>query len=237
MKLGLVLALTVLVAQGVTASGATEFLVEDRNALYAQCAPHIAPDTLEAIIQTESNFNPLAIAVIPTTKSSTQEVPKPQNAIKTVADASTYLKLLRNKGFSYSAGLGQIFVGNFKDLGLNEETVFDPCTNLKALQTVLQRCYIKALSHTQNQGQALQDALSCYYSGNFKTGYEHGYVAKVVKTGIENQKVPSIVGSFNVNGLNEPKAQVSQAKTQAKAPLVYSVGNNKTQTSKLAPVF
>jgi len=41
-----------------------------------------------------------------------------------------------------------------------------------------------------DQQQALRAALSCYYSGNFETGFRHGYVQKVVANAGD---VPAIV--------------------------------------------
>ncbi len=67
------------------------------------------------------------------------------------------------------------------------ESAFEPCANLGAMQAVLAECFdrahgsrpspaIRALHHQA----ALRQALSCYYSGNFDTGFRHGYVRKVV---------------------------------------------------------
>jgi type IV secretion system protein VirB1 len=45
------------------------------------------------------------------------------------------------------------------------------------MQRLLCECYSAAPA----EGQArLQAALSCYYSGNFSTGFREGYVARVV---------------------------------------------------------
>jgi type IV secretion system protein VirB1 len=62
------------------------------------------------------------------------------------------------------------------------ESAFEPCANLAAMQTVLGECFDRAsgaASKAVDQA-ALRQALSCYYSGNFATGFRHGYVRKVV---------------------------------------------------------
>ena len=51
------------------------------------------------------------------------------------------------------------------------------------MQTVLSECFERAqrkLPRTSRDQAALRAALSCYYSGNFTTGFRHGYVRKVV---------------------------------------------------------
>jgi hypothetical protein len=76
----------------------------------------------------------------------------------------------RRDGHDYSVGLAQINQRNFTRLGLSTETAFDPCHNVQAMQHVLGAC----MSRSQQSGapqRALRDALSCYYSGNFRTGY------------------------------------------------------------------
>src|SRR5699024_1664981 len=59
-------------------------------------------------------------------------------------------------------------------------TVFDPCTNLKAAQTVLSECYGRALKRYSDPQQAVRAALSCYNTGNFDRGFSNGYVGKVL---------------------------------------------------------
>ena len=69
-------------------------------------------------------------------------------------------------------------------MGLRLEDAFDPCTNLRAMQTLLGDCYARSPAPGSDgparDQQRLRQALSCYYSGNFATGFRHGYVRKVV---------------------------------------------------------
>ncbi len=137
------------------------------------CAPQVHADTARALVSVESAFNPWAIGVV-----GGALVRQPQNRTEAIATA----KALRAAGWNFSVGLSQINVGNFERLGLTVESAFEPCTNLAAMQTVLAECFDRA-SGTEPKAVdqvALRKALSCYYSGNFATGFRHGYVRKVV---------------------------------------------------------
>lgn len=92
-------------------------------------------------------------------------------------------RALHAAGWNYSVGLGQINVSQFKRLGITVDTAFDPCTNLAAMQAVLTECFKRAAppkGQAVDRQSALRRALSCYYSGNFLTGFQHGYVRKVM---------------------------------------------------------
>ncbi|MBX3644630.1 MAG: hypothetical protein KF720_16360 [Rubrivivax sp.] len=68
-------------------------------------------------------------------------------------------------------------------LGLDLETAFDPCANLGAMQQILSECFERstrtAVRAEASEQHALRQALSCYYSGNFVTGFRHGYVRRI----------------------------------------------------------
>ena len=142
-------------------------------ALALACAPQVHADTARALVSVESAFNPWAIGVV-----GGALVRQP----RTHAEALATAKALRDAGWNFSVGLGQINVGNFDRLGLTVETVFEPCANLAAMQTVLAECFDRASGSALKAVDqvALRQALSCYYSGNFATGFRHGYVRKVV---------------------------------------------------------
>jgi type IV secretion system protein VirB1 len=139
-------------------------------ALAVACAPHVHPDTARALVAVESGFNPYAIGVV-------GGVLERQPATRSEALATA--RALHAAGWNFSVGLGQINVGNFARLGLTVESVLDPCTNLRAMQAVLDECHGRT-SLAPHPQVALRRALSCYYSGNFSTGFRHGYVRKVV---------------------------------------------------------
>lgn len=143
-------------------------------ALALACAPQVHLTTTHALVSVESGFNPWAIGVVGGALRR-----QPNNRDEALATAYQLL----TDGRNFSVGLGQINVGNFRRLGLNASSAFDPCQNLSAMQSVLTECFDRA---SQSRGGAdtrqsvLRKALSCYYSGNFSTGFRHGYVHKVV---------------------------------------------------------
>lgn len=140
-------------------------------ALVLACAPQVHADTARALVSVESAFNPWAIGVV-----GGALVRQPRHHAEALATA----RALQAAGWNFSVGLGQINVGNFTRLGLTLESAFEPCTNLAAMQTVLTECFERGAQQSGGTQRALRLALSCYYSGNFVTGFGHGYVRKVV---------------------------------------------------------
>jgi len=142
--------------------------------LVALCAPLVAPSTAYALMRVESSFNPYAIGVV---GASLQRQPR------TYAEALATARRLRSLGYDYSVGLAQINQRNFARLGLTTETAFAPCRNLQAMQRVLSECMTRSRQSGAPQ-RALRDALSCYYSGDFHTGYRVGYVRRVIAAAV-----------------------------------------------------
>ena len=142
-------------------------------ALVMSCAPQVDVGTARALIAVESGFNPFAIGVV---GGVLQRQPTGRN------EAIATAKALQASGWNFSVGLAQINRHNFDRLGLSVETAFEPCANLAAMQTVLAECFDRASGSAAKAADqlALRQALSCYYSGNFATGFRHGYVRKVV---------------------------------------------------------
>lgn len=154
--------------------------------LLLSCAPLVHPGTAKALISTESAGNPYAIGVV-----GGQLERQPMNPAEALATATQ----LHRQGWNFSVGLAQINVRNFPALGLDVLTAFDACRNLAAMQTVLLDCFERAAKTSGDRTlvpqpgntppkdqQSLRQALSCYYSGNFKTGFEHGYVQRVLRS-------------------------------------------------------
>lgn len=144
-------------------------------ALLAVCAPDVAPLTMQAIVKHESAFNPYAIGINPPNKRLKKQ-PTSKDEAKRIADDLIARKI------DFDAGLGQINYRNWKWLGLTSESVFHQCTNLKSAQKVLADCYTRAFKANQNQRTALLEAFSCYNTGNFKRGFNNGYVDKIIKS-------------------------------------------------------
>jgi type IV secretion system protein VirB1 len=138
--------------------------------LVTACAPLVHPATAQALVAVESGFNPNAIGVV---AGALQR--QPRNANEAVATALALKAQARN----FSVGLAQINVTNLERVGLTIPQAFDACRNLAAMQTVLGECFERAGGDIVAQ-RSLRQALSCYYSGNFVTGFRDGYVARVV---------------------------------------------------------
>ncbi len=150
------------------------------TALAMACAPMVHTGTAHALVAVESGFNPHAIGVV---GGALQRQPRNR------AEALATVTQLQSAGWNFSVGLAQINVHNFKRLGLTPSTAFEPCENLRAMQAVLTECFdrsafdrsfVDASGHASGQA-SLRQALSCYYSGNFTTGFRHGYVQRVAR--------------------------------------------------------
>ena len=142
-------------------------------ALAQQCAPTVAPQTLAAVVTVESSGNPYAIGVV---KGRLARQPR------SLEEALVTAYELHRRGFNFSLGLAQVNRFNLAAYGLTYATVFEPCRNLWAGSKILEDCYTRARPRHANP---LLAAFSCYYSGNFATGFrpDHSgrpYVQKIV---------------------------------------------------------
>lgn len=138
----------------------------DFYAIVQQCGNHFQErEVYSAIAKTESGFNPYAIGVV------NGAIKQP----KTLQEAIEAVRQLKAKGYNYSVGLMQINQVNFGKFGLNEQTMFDPCTNIRVGGSILRECYDRAeriYGGKYSYDSKLKFASSCYYSGNFKTGFK-----------------------------------------------------------------
>jgi type IV secretion system protein VirB1 len=169
------------------------------TALAMACAPVVHPSTAHALVAVESGFNPHAIGVV---GGVLHRQPRSR------AEALATVTQLQADGWNFSVGLAQINLHNFKRLGLTPATAFEPCENLRAMQAVLTECFDRSAfdrsavgasgqasgrASGQASGQAsLRQALSCYYSGNFVTGFRHGYVQRVGRAVWQMQAVSGV---------------------------------------------
>lgn len=161
----------------------------DFDVVAAQCAPHVAVATLRAIAQVESDFNPYAIGVVGGALTR-----QPRNLLEAIST----VKQLQAQNIKFSAGITQIYVQNWPAYRLDVETVFDPCANMRAAQGILSNCYQRAATSSGAGQVALRQAISCYYSDNFVTGFREGYVGKVLTAAASFRasalKVPAVSG-------------------------------------------
>lgn len=132
---------------------------------------------MAAVAQVESGFNPYAIGVV-----GGRLERQPANKAEAVVTA----KALEGAGFNFSVGVGQINRYNLTKYGLDYQMAFDACPNLRAASLILKECYDRAKARSLSDQEALQASFSCYYSGNFVTGFkpdfkgQPSYVQKVL---------------------------------------------------------
>jgi type IV secretion system protein VirB1 len=116
------------------------------------------------IVDVESGDNPFAIGVV---GGRLERQPK------TLEEAVATANMLESKGYNFSLGIAQINRYNLARFSLSPyEKAFDPCANLQAGSKILADCYASANGEWDK-------AFSCYYSGNFTTGFVTGYVQKI----------------------------------------------------------
>jgi|GEM_PF-297454 type IV secretion system protein VirB1 len=122
--------------------------------------PH---EVMQHVVHVESSRNPFAIGVVGGYLASQP---------KSLEEALAAVRQLKEEGYNFSVGIAQVNRYNLAKYGLNTYAeAFDVCLNLRAGSRILRECYDRA----QDWGKAF----SCYYSGNFATGFEHGYVQKI----------------------------------------------------------
>ncbi len=132
------------------------------------CLPLAVPiHIMAAIVQVESGGNPYAIGVV---NGSLRRQPRSLN------EAQAAVNKLHQQGYNYSIGAAQINKTNFKAYNISPiSSGFDFCSNIRVGAKILAECY----SRSNNDWPK---AFSCYYSGNFVTGFQQGYVQKVSRT-------------------------------------------------------
>lgn len=173
-------------------------------ALAQTCAPTVHADTLRRIVAIESAFNPNAIGVV-----GARLTRQPQSKAEAVATAYA----LQSAGHNFSVGLAQLNRQHFQRLGLTLNDAFEPCANLKAGATVLAECFARA-RHRDEQS-ALRAAFSCYYSGNFRTGFDHGYVQKVVAVDTTHHPIRPVVPKLISSPIDRLAPRVIEHRTSA----------------------
>jgi type IV secretion system protein VirB1 len=121
-------------------------------------------DVMHHVVRVESSYNPYAIGVV-----GGRLARQPRN----LAEAVSTARMLEQRGYNFSLGLAQVNRYNLTKYGLTSyEQAFQPCANLVAGSRILRECYGRS-------GNDWGKSFSCYYSGDFKTGFRHGYVQKV----------------------------------------------------------
>lgn len=146
--------------------------------LIAMCAPDVAPQTVQEIIRVESSGRELAMNINKLPGQST--APRAPIASSPQEAAEIALRFIQ-AGHSVDMGLMQVNSNNLDYLGISLEDIdvlFTPCANIQAGATILMESYERAAREFGEGQTALQAALSAYNTGNFKSGFSNGYVAR-----------------------------------------------------------
>ena len=140
---------------------------------------------MQHVVRVESSYNPYAIGVV-----GGRLVRQPRN----LPEALATVRMLERRGYNFSVGLAQVNRYNLDRYGLDSyESAFSPCQNLQAGSKILAECYHRA---DRDWGKSF----SCYYSGNFSTGFRHGYVQKIYASLRESQDADPGAPAIDVVG-------------------------------------
>jgi type IV secretion system protein VirB1 len=141
-------------------------------------------NVMQHVVRVESSGNPYAIGVV-----GGRLARQP----RTLSEAVSTAQMLEQQGYNFSLGVSQVNRYNLAKYGLTSYAqAFQVCPNLQAGSRILKECYQRA----GDWGKAF----SCYYSGNFTTGYRHGYVQKVFASMARGQVAQNSFGGVAVQG-------------------------------------
>ncbi|HZX80937.1 MAG TPA: lytic transglycosylase domain-containing protein [Lysobacter sp.] len=143
----------------------------------------VPADVMHHVVRVESSFNPYAIGVV-----GGRLARQPAN----LPEALATVRMLEGRGYNFSLGLAQVNRYNLAKYGLGSyEQAFQACPNLQAGSRILAECHGRS-------GGDWGKSFSCYYSGNFTTGFRHGYVQKVYAS--MRSTLPTEPGAIPVSG-------------------------------------
>lgn len=180
----------------------------------------VSPEVMQHIVYVESGANPFAIGVV-----GGQLARQPAN----IAEALATVKMLDARGYNFSVGLAQINRANLDRYGLDSyEKAFNACANLSAGAHILADCHASA---HDDWGKAF----SCYYSGNFTTGFRDGYVQKAyasINRGAKNPRalppvfLPATQAiALRAQPVTSAATESPTRKTELKPVAVYAAGD------------
>lgn len=179
---------------------------------YMKCGENVNPEMLHAIAKTESGLNPYVIANV-TDKTS--------HYFDSDKEAIYFAENLKRSGKKYSAGLMQIYSENFDKYQVDNSNIFNLCENISTGAKIFKSCYSDSKSKFNvNNNEHLQNAMSCYYSGNFTRGFKNdegltsSYVDRVTNNFSSLYEVPTLheyeKSDFKKNDQNDQNLQISE---------------------------
>lgn len=139
--------------------------------LLEQCAPQVSPLLMQALVRTESAWQPLAIGM----DRAHGTVRQP----KTIEEAVATAKALAAAGRKFSVGLAQIHVSNVALYGMSWEQAFDACQNLGVGQKILWNFYHRASASGYSGVAAIWAALRGYNSGGVDRAISDDYANRI----------------------------------------------------------
>ena len=147
------------------------------------CAATVHPETMQALIATESKWHQFAVA-----DAGPKHLPWSKRKalvrsyfFSTQAEAVNKTKKLLSQGHTVSVGLSQLNDRNLDALGLDINQAFDVCLNVAGGAKILTYYYMRAVKVFGETPQALRAALSGYNSGDWTRGEKDGYVDLVYR--------------------------------------------------------
>ncbi len=140
-------------------------------ALLEQCAPHVSPVLMQALVRTESAWQPFAIGM----DRSQGTVSQPTTIKEAVATAI----VLTAAGRKFSVGLAQIHVSYVSLYGMSWEQAFDACQNLGVGQKILWNFYHRASASGYSGMAAIWAALRGYNSGGVDRAISDDYANRI----------------------------------------------------------
>lgn len=200
--------------------------IPDFSELFRTCAPDVHPQTMTAIVKTESGFRPFAIGVNGSGAPLRNQPGSREEAISTA-------KSLVGRGYNIDMGYAQINSANLKWLGMTIEDMFDECKNVKAGARILTENYAAARKIFGDPQLALRAALSAYNTGNHSSGIQNGYVRKVS----QNAK-PLVAYGDSVKRFPAQAAQAtSRSEERGRTPTVKLQTTQKIESRYTHPEF
>jgi len=162
--------------------------------LLDQCAPQVSPVLMQALVRTESAWQPFAIGM----DRAQGDVKQPSTIEEAVATA----KSLAAAGRRFSVGLAQIHVSNVELYGMTWEQAFDACQNLTVGQKILWNFYHRASASGYSGVSAIWAALRGYNSGGVERAVSDEYANRI----------------FAYMSSAPPQVQIGSGFTPTKAP-------------------
>lgn len=141
---------------------------------YLQCSdPYAHSSVIKAIVKVESGGDPWAINI---NKKGVRLLAKP----KTREQAQAWINWFVKNSYNIDIGIAQINIKNIQKMKLNPSDLLDPCLNLKVAGQILLSNYKNSAKQAKNSDDAVRLAISAYNTGNFRSGFDNGYVNKVM---------------------------------------------------------